>query len=135
MWEDGSDWWVWLQFDDGGGGSSSAVSGLLWSGSNNAAPHMVFTHSVTSTLDASTNTHPRERLANSPDKHTCDRYCRHLRSARSQKYVRKCLLQAITASPAPCCPSVGQTDMCSARWGCRGFFFFLVDLIMSIWSS
>lgn len=92
---------------------------------------MVFTHSVTSTLDASTNTPPRERLANSPDKHTCDRYCRHLRSARSQKYVRKCLLQAITASPAPCCPSVGQTDMCSARWGCRVVFFFFSWLISS----
>lgn len=99
--------------------SSSAVSGLLWSGANNAAAHMVFTHSVASTLDTSTNTHPCERLANSPDKHTCDRYCRHLRSDGSQKYVRTCLLQAITAGPVPVSPSMGQTDMCSGRWGCR----------------
>lgn len=132
-WEDGSDWWLWLQLAGEGrrGGlgeaarSSSAVSGLLWSGSNNAAAHMVFTHSVASTLDTSTNTHPCERLANSPDKHTCDRYCRHLRSDGSQKYVRKCLLQAVTAGAVPVSPSMGQTDMCSGRWGCRragGFF-------------
>lgn len=77
---------------------------------------------------------PCKRLGYSLDKHTCDRYCRHLRSDWSQKYVRKCLLQAITACAVPPLSQRGS-DRHVFRLLWVSLFFFLVDLIMWIRSS
>lgn len=101
----------------------SAVGRPLWSRSNDSAPHMVFTRLMASTLDTRTCAKGR---GYSPEEHTCDRYCSHLRRHRSQKYARACLLQAITACPAPLPPpplynGAAPTDMCPGWWGCKCF--------------
>ena len=116
---------------------SSVVGGLLWSWSNDAAPIwclLAQSHRLSTPPQIHTHTHTRNNPCYSPDKHTCDRYFRHLCSYWSQKCVSVFAAGHDRLScPPP--PTVRLRPTCVRAGGSLSVFFFLFffwgDLIMS----